>query len=224
MIDCNECREMISCLLDGELDEEEQTLVRGHISACPECRRVYEAFCAISDGMRESEPLPGGLHEKIMSGITEKPKKKSGIVWIKYFSAAACIALVIFAGAKSGIFGSGSDSAGGADFLREAETVSNGAAVYSDGADESGAAVAQEVLTAVRTVDEATAEKLTELLTPLRSDAQESEPGTEPDYCVSLPDGGELLIYIDGDSVCADFGDGACPTSASAEEIRKLLE
>ena len=105
MIDCEKCREMISCLLDGELSQAEQSLVREHIASCPECRSVYDAFSAVSEQMHEEEPLPEGLHEKIMSGIKAKPKKKNGIVWIKYLSVAACLALVIFAGAKSGMFG-----------------------------------------------------------------------------------------------------------------------
>ena len=105
MIDCEKCREMISCLLDGELSEAEQSLVREHIASCPECRSVYDAFSAVSEQMHEEESLPDGLHEKIMSGIKAKPKKKTGIVWIKYLSVAACLALVIFAGAKSGMLG-----------------------------------------------------------------------------------------------------------------------
>lgn len=44
MIDCEKCREMISCLLDGELSQAEQSLVREHIASCPECRSVYDAF------------------------------------------------------------------------------------------------------------------------------------------------------------------------------------
>lgn len=105
MIDCEKCREMISCLLDGELSQAEQSLVREHIASCPECRSVYDAFSAVSEQMHEEESLPDGLHEKIMSGIKAKPKKKTGIVWIKYLSVAACLALVIFAGAKSGMLG-----------------------------------------------------------------------------------------------------------------------
>ena len=92
MIDCEKCREMISCLLDGELSEAEQSLVREHIASCPECRSVYDAFSAVSEQMHEEESLPDGLHEKIMSGIKAKPKKKTGIVWIKYLSVAACLA------------------------------------------------------------------------------------------------------------------------------------
>ena len=89
MTDCEKCREMISCLLDGELSQAEQSFVREHIAACPECRSVYDAFSAVSAQLHEEEPLPDGLHEKIMSGIKAKPKKKTGIVWIKYLSVAA---------------------------------------------------------------------------------------------------------------------------------------
>ncbi len=222
MIDCNECREMISCLLDGELDEEEHTLVREHMDSCPECRRVYEAFCAISEGLREPEPLPEGLHERIMSGITAKPKKKSGIVWIKYLSAAACIALVIFAGAKSGVLNRGG-SDGGESFLMDAQTVTNGTAAYSDDSAEDEAVYPQQAYSSAATVDEATAESLGTLLTAVRDDAKESEPDGEPDYRVLLPDGEALLIYISGDSVYADFGDGAFLTSATADEVSQLL-
>lgn len=67
---------MISCLLDGELSEAEQSLVREHIASCPECRSVYDAFSAVSEQMHEEEPLPDGLHEKIMSGIRQSRRRK----------------------------------------------------------------------------------------------------------------------------------------------------
>lgn len=227
MIDCDRCREMISCLLDGELDEAEQALVHEHIGSCPECRLVYKAFCEISDGMREPEPLPEGLHEQIMSGIAAKPKKKSGIVWIKYLSAAACLALVIIAGAKSGILNSGSDGSE-AGFLKDAQTVTNGTATYSDGADESEV-YPQQAFSSALEVDDATAEKLGALLTPARAaddvmpDYCTAFPDGEPDYCVSLPDGETLLIYFDLGRVYADFGDGAFLTSATVDEVSQLL-
>lgn len=47
MTDCEKCREMISCLLDGELSQAEQSFVREHIAACPECRSVYDALSLI---------------------------------------------------------------------------------------------------------------------------------------------------------------------------------
>ncbi len=228
MIDCDKCREMISCLLDGELDEAEQALVHEHIDSCPECRLVYKAFCEISDEMREPEPLPEGLHEKIMSGIAAKPKKKSGIVWIKYLSAAACLALVIIAGAKSGILNSGSDDSD-ASFLKDAQTVTNGAAAYSDDSADNEEVYPQQAFSSAMEVDDATAEELGALLTPARAaddvmpDHCTAFPDWDPDYCVSLPDGETLLIYFDLGRVYADFGDGAFLTSATVDEVSRLL-
>ncbi len=225
MIDCNKCREMISCLLDGELDEEEQASVHEHIASCPECRCVYEAFCAISDEMREPEPLPEGLHDKIMSGVRAKAKKKSRTVWIKYFSAAACLALVILAGAKSGILNCDTK-----DFLTDAQTVSSGTEAYGYGGDESSEDRQQQSeLYVADKVDELTAEKLDELLGPARGvsdavpDACTAVTDEGPDYCLELPDGETLLIYFDLGRVYADFGDGAFLTSATAKQIRALL-
>lgn len=227
MIDCDKCTELISCLLDGELDEEEQALVREHMASCPDCRRVYEAFSAISGQLREPEPLPEGLHERIMSGIPARPKRKTGIVWIKYLSAAACIALVIVAGAKSGVFAPGSDGAD-ENLLKDAQTVTNGTAQsFSDDRGGDGEGLADERMQAAWSaavgIDEATAEKLTALLTPAQDDPVPAS-GAEPDYALSLPGGETLLLYLDGETVCADFGDGVFLTQASADEIRALLE
>ena len=45
MTDCEKCREMISCLLAGELSDAQRSLVREHIAGCPECRSVYDEEC-----------------------------------------------------------------------------------------------------------------------------------------------------------------------------------
>ena len=73
--------------------------------------------------------------------------------------------------------------------------------------------------------DEKTADKLTALLAP--SDEERGagkKRGAEPDYSMVLPDGGTVLIYIDGDSVYADFGDGALLAQGSADDVRALLD
>ncbi len=225
MIDCEKCREMISCLLDDELDDTERGLVREHIAQCPECRSVYDAFCAISEQMREPEPLPDGLHEKIMSGISAKPKKKTGIVWIKYLSAAACIALVIFAGAKSGILSSDNSVEHAAnDGYSVAATSPTEDELGSDGSNKSREDQEQLALSDADAVDEATADKLAALLAPSDEKRGVGKASAEPDYSVTLPDGSTVLIYIDGQSVYADLGDGAFLAQGSADDVRALLD
>lgn len=224
MIDCEKCREMISCLLDGELSQAKQSLVREHIASCPECRSVYDAFSAVSEQMHEEEPLPDGLHEKIMSGIKAKPKKKTGIVWIKYLSVAACLALVIFAGAKSGMFGPAENKVDSIKlYVEETLPVLDGRFTGQTGEESNGNTQEQSAKTSV-TLEETDAEKLLALIEPADG-AEEYEPTAEADYAVSLGgDVGVVLIYIDGDSVYADRGEGALSAPCTADEIRDLLD
>lgn len=224
MIDCEKCREMISCLLDGELSEAEQSLVREHIASCPECRSVYDAFSAVSEQMHEEEPLPDGLHEKIMSGIKARPKKKTGIVWIKYLSVAACLALVIFAGVKSGMLSPAENKVDSNDlYVAETLPVLDGRFTGQSGEESDGNTQEQSAKTSV-TLEETDAEKLLALIEPADG-AEEYEPTAEADYAVSLGgDVGVVLIYIDGDSVYADRGEGALSAPCTADEILDLLD
>lgn len=224
MIDCEKCREMISCLLDGELSQAEQSLVREHIASCPECRSVYDAFSAVSEQMHEEESLPDGLHEKIMSGIKAKPKKKTGIVWIKYLSVAACLALVIFAGVKSGMLSPAEHKTDSNDlYVAKSLPVLDGRFTGQSGEESDGNTQEQSAKTSV-TLEETDAEKLLALIEPADG-AEEYEPTAEADYAVSLGgDVGVVLIYIDGDSVYADRGEGALSAPCTADEIRDLLD
>ena len=224
MIDCEKCREMISCLLDGELSQAEQSFVREHIAACPECRSVYDAFSAVSAQLHEEEPLPDGLHEKIMSGIKARPKKKTGIVWIKYLSVAACLALVIFAGVKSGMLSPAEHKTDSNDlYVAKSLPVLDGRFTGQSGEESDGNTQEQSAKTSV-TLEETDAEKLLALVEPADG-AEEYEPMAEADYAVSLGgDVGVVLIYIDGDSVYADRGEGALSAPCTADEIRDLLD
>ena len=221
MTDCEKCREMISCLIDGELSQAEQSFVREHIAACPECRSVYDAFSA---QLHEEEPLPDGLHEKIMSGIKAKPKKKTGIVWIKYLSVAACLALVIFAGVKSGMLSPAENKVDSNDlYVAKSLPVLDGRFTGQSGEESDGNTQEQSAKTSV-TLEETDAEKLLALIEPADG-AEEYEPTAEADYAVSLGgDVGVVLIYIDGDSVYADRGEGALSAPCTADEIRDLLD
>lgn len=224
MTDCEKCREMISCLLDGELSQAEQSFVREHIAACPECRSVYDAFSAVSAQLHEEEPLPDGLHEKIMSGIKAKPKKKTGIGWIKYLSVAACLALVIFAGVKSGMLSPAEHKTDSNDlYVAKSLPVLDGRFTGQSGEESDGNTQEQSAKTSV-TLEETDAEKLLALIEPADG-AEEYEPTAEADYAVSLGgDVGVVLIYIDGDSVYADRGEGALSAPCTADEILDLLD
>lgn len=214
MIDCEKCREMISCLLDSELDEAEAAQVRGHIAECDECRAVYEAFSAVSQKMRSLEDVPEDLHDKIMSGIGSRKQKNGGIVWLKYFSAAACIALVIFAGAKSGLLQPNA-----------AVSTPRGVEAYSIG--QSGRASGEpdaSADTVIRISDSDVGERFAELIEPSGRDM--ALPEGRPELAVAFVHNGEeytAQLYFQGADVFADLGSGAYHAVGSFDEIQDVL-
>ena len=54
-MNCNEIRELISCMLDHELNAEDSAVVAEHLADCPECMRAFEAFHTISLSLEELE-------------------------------------------------------------------------------------------------------------------------------------------------------------------------
>lgn len=159
-----------------------------------------------------------------MSGIKAKPKKKTGIVWIKYLSVAACLALVIFAGVKSGMLSPAEHKTDSNDlYVAKSLPVLDGRFTGQSGEESDGNTQEQSAKTSV-TLEETDAEKLLALIEPADG-AEEYEPTAEADYAVSLGgDVGVVLIYIDGDSVYADRGEGALSAPCTADEIRDLLD
>ena len=103
-MNCNEIRELISCMLDHELNAEDSAVVAEHLAECPECMRAFEAFHTISLSLEELEDVPAGFTEDVMSRIhgSAKPKENPRRFGIFRFAAlaatAACLALVMMAG------------------------------------------------------------------------------------------------------------------------------
>ncbi len=82
----------------------------------------------------------------------------------------------------------------------------------------------QLTLSRADVTDEDTANKLAALLEPVSPARGDIDSAGEPDYAVSLPDGSTVLIYLDGQAVYADFGDGEVLTVGSADDVRALLD
>lgn len=106
-MNCNEIREKISCMLDGQLSAEDSAIVAEHLAECPECMRAFEAFHAISIAMEELEDVPAGFTEDVMTRIrksnttpTSKKRPMSIFRTAGMVAAAACAALVLMAGTK----------------------------------------------------------------------------------------------------------------------------
>lgn len=210
MMEHEKCIELISELVDGELDEKAAAEVRGHIASCPECRRVYEVFSGISEGLSELEEPPEELHGSIMSGIRRSRKKKSRIVWIKALSAAACLAIVVFAGIRAGM-SPATEQSGQEDALL---------ATYDNTAHDNTAQSAQKIDIS----DDQTAEQLERLLQPAGDDSLPA--ADEPDRVISVADGDgftDVALYFEGEEAYADYGAGPFRVIGSAGEILALI-
>lgn len=121
MNNCERYRSMISLMLDGELPESQKTELEAHIAVCGECARIYDAFAFISSSIEDglSDP-PESLRDGVMKGVRAQrghtpAEKKLSRVWVRLAALAACLALVVFAAAKSGDFFQGAASSSQAD-------------------------------------------------------------------------------------------------------------
>ncbi len=98
MSDCGEYEKLISLYMDGELPEPEKTGLEAHMAECSRCRRLCDAFRAISLSLGE-EAAPAGFSSGVMAAVKTQGEsgasraKKPGKSWPKYLALAACIAL-----------------------------------------------------------------------------------------------------------------------------------
>ncbi|MBO4915015.1 MAG: zf-HC2 domain-containing protein [Oscillospiraceae bacterium] len=97
-----EYRDLLSALLDGELDEAQRASALAHLDECEECRAYYAELCAVHDAIAELEPetVPAGFAESVMARLLEgekvvKLKKRSP--WRGWTALAACAAVVVLA-------------------------------------------------------------------------------------------------------------------------------
>lgn len=117
MADCEKYIEMISSMVDGELSPEQEAELRAHIETCPDCRRVFDAFSNISSALSDDlEEPPEALAKGVMFRIRgiSGGKRPRRFIFGRFTAIAACIALLLIAGAKYDWFGIGSDTSGDA--------------------------------------------------------------------------------------------------------------
>ncbi|MGI6026333.1 MAG: anti-sigma factor family protein [Candidatus Scatomorpha sp.] len=102
MSECDRYLEMISQLVDGELPEPQKTELFAHLDGCANCRRVYDAFSAISLSLGETA-APEGFAEGVMAAVRTQGghgssrAKKPGKSPVRYMALAACIVLAVLA-------------------------------------------------------------------------------------------------------------------------------
>ena len=119
MNDCALMQEMISRMLDDDLNADERAALAKHLESCESCRTLYEAFAAVSASLGEElEEPPARLRESVMAEIRrEEIRKKNRRPWRAALAAAAVLVVVL--GMRAGLtprMGSASMSASVQEF------------------------------------------------------------------------------------------------------------
>lgn len=115
MSGCEYYQELISCLLDGELSNDEQAELAEHLENCPECAAMHRAFAALSQTMADDmEEAPESLCTNVMAElrraeIIKKNRRRSAIKAV--LATAACAVFVFAAGRLTGFGGSSNENA-----------------------------------------------------------------------------------------------------------------
>ncbi len=103
MSECDKYQEMMSQMLDGELEETARADLAEYLKTCRDCAALYAAFSGISETVAaDLEEPPEGLSENIMSGLRraqiQKNNSRRRSKHLKtILAAAACFGVVIAA-------------------------------------------------------------------------------------------------------------------------------
>lgn len=232
MIACEKAQELISCLVDDELNEKDRLEVLEHIKTCPECKAVYDAFSAVSENLGELEDAPEGLAESVLNAVRSDTPAKCKTPWVKYLSVAACLALVFFAGTKLAAPKSSDIAVAGCPESEEICDEESADCDMAPAAEEeraySNAMCDSAAVSFITRSDSACAELSDDFIALLetRSDTVKTKAyeDTVSDYTVTLSDGTEYGIFIDGDNVVVACGDDVYISAVTAEEIENLFE
>lgn len=111
-MNCENCKNLISSLLDNELDERQAVEVREHLGLCADCQRMCEEFTAIMDASASetsTELLPPNsqalwcrinniIESEVKPARPLKAESQRGrffqLSWAQLSAALVCIALI----------------------------------------------------------------------------------------------------------------------------------
>lgn len=71
---CDDVRPRLTAYLDGDLDDERGSVVRGHLRACDACQQIATTEAALRDGLRQLPPVdpPASMWAGIQARLAEQ--------------------------------------------------------------------------------------------------------------------------------------------------------
>lgn len=92
---CDEALILISGSIDGQNTQQEEAALQAHLSECPECRALLQAYRDIDGNVADMNvPAPEALLPDIMERIKAEQKRKKSKPWRSVIAAAGLVAAV----------------------------------------------------------------------------------------------------------------------------------
>ena len=225
MKNCEYFEELISCLIDGEITDDEKLELEKHLDECTSCRELYNTYSALF-GRAELVDPPEELLSGVMEAVRDLPagkKPDSGkrmYLFVRYIAAAACLALAVFSVPR---LLPGSDSLNHMKAADQAESIDS---AYI--ADENSLSAGAEGAAAVSDSDETSVENREEPdIAPTESFHSSAGPyAAEYKAADGIPViwiYGSLPEYVSADGA-ETLEDGAVLITADPDTVDRLLD
>jgi hypothetical protein len=92
---CDEAARIAEALIDGEVDRDQERLLRAHMASCSECNEAYAFDLALVKGMRS---IPEAAFVSVSGAVLEElAAKRRRVVMVRWGIVVAAITGVIFA-------------------------------------------------------------------------------------------------------------------------------
>lgn len=74
--------ELVSALVDGEVDDHDTEAALRHLTACRDCQELFERYNAVRSMIRGemSSPAPAGLADRISAAVATEPPRRGRVV------------------------------------------------------------------------------------------------------------------------------------------------
>lgn len=143
---CDEYEALMSLVLDGEADPDQEAALSAHLARCPACAALFEELNVLHAG---AEGLlvkaPESLKDNIMAALAaesaraprQKARKRPAARWRSYAAMAAVFALAVGVGARQTLFSANSPTPAAQDIVQPADAARSGGAAGQEPAPQS---------------------------------------------------------------------------------------
>ncbi len=96
---CDDCRTKLTAYLDGELEGDRGTAVRGHLRGCEACRKVASDEAALRDGLRALPPIDppaslwAGVQARLAAEEVAEAKRPAWRRWLSHWAVPQQLSL-----------------------------------------------------------------------------------------------------------------------------------